>query len=284
MILIDYNQIVISNLMQQIHGSAKMKIEEDLVRHMVLNSLRMYIQKFKREYGEVVICCDSRKYWRRSVFPYYKAHRKKNRDKSDINWPTVFDILEKIRGELIENLPHKVIQVEGAEADDIIATLTKRYAPSEKVMIVSSDKDFVQLQALPNVEQWSQIHKEKIYCSDPQAFLKEHIIRGDQGDGIPNILSPSDTYVSGVRSKPINSKKLANWINQPVETFCTNESMLAGYKRNEMLIDLNCIPDAVSACIVNAYENATKGSMAKMMNYFIEKRLKNLMESLSDFK
>lgn len=283
MILIDLNQVLISNLMQQINSNPKIKLDEDLIRHMVLNSLRSYTRQFKSKYGNVVICCDSKKYWRRDVFPFYKAHRKKDRDASAFDWAAMFEILNKIRDELKEYFPGRVIEVEGAEADDIIGTLAVRHAANEEVLILSSDRDFVQLQKYPNVTQYSPILKRYIQTDNPQHFIKEHIIRGDRGDGIPNFLSADNVFALGERQKVINSKKLAEWINKTPEEFCTTDAMLRGYKRNQMLVDLDYIPDSLREKIVQAYENANVGSKQKLMSYFIEKRLRNMLEVLDEF-
>lgn len=284
MILVDLNQVVISNLMQQIGGNkSTMKLEEDLIRHMVLNSLRSYARKFKHEYGELVICCDNRTYWRRKVFPLYKANRKKDRDASTLDWGLIFDTMSKLRAELKEFFPYKVIDVEGAEADDVIATLTKLYSPHEKILILSSDKDFTQLQKYNNVKQFSPILAKFIKTDDPILYVREHILRGDKGDGIPNFLSPDDTFVAGTRQKVINSKKLKEWLVQSPETFCTNDSMLRGYRRNQMLVDLDFIPEEITSSIVETYNNTKPSSRQRLLTYFIEKRLKNLISVIDEF-
>lgn len=283
MILIDLNQVLISNLMQQIGSNPKMKLEEDLIRHMVLNSLRSYARQFKSKYGDIVVACDSKRYWRRDIFPFYKAHRKKDREKSEFDWHLIFETLNKIRDELKEYFPYRVIEVDGAEADDIIAVLAGRLAPSEEVLILSSDKDFVQLQKYPNVTQYSPILKRFLKTEDPAEFIKEHIIRGDKGDGIPNFLSPDNTFVVGERQKVINTKKLKEWINSPPEEFCTTDNMLRGYKRNQMLVDLDYVPENIKSQIVEAYNTTLPGTRQKMLNYFIEKRLRNLIEVIDEF-
>lgn len=283
MILVDLNQVLISNLMQQINSNPKISLDEDLIRHMVLNSLRSYTRQFKQKYGQVVICCDSKKYWRREVFPFYKSNRKKDRDASALDWTAIFEILNKIRDELKEYFPGRVIEVEGAEADDIIGTLTVRASANEEVLILSSDKDFVQLQKYPNVSQYSPILKRYIQTDNPHQYIKEHIIRGDRGDGIPNFLSADNVFALGERQKTINSKKLSEWISKAPEEFCTNDTMLRGYKRNQMLVDLDYIPDTIRQKIVEAYDNAKVGSKQKLMTYFIEKRLRNMIEVLDEF-
>ena len=283
MILIDLNQVLISNLMQQINSNPKMKLDEPLIRHMVLNSLRSYAKQFKSKYGDIVVACDSKKYWRRDIFPFYKAHRKSDREKSEFDWHLIFQTLNKIRDELKENFPYKVIEVDGAEADDVIGVLTARLAAHEEILILSSDKDFVQLQKYPGVVQYSPILKRFVKTEDPLNYVKEHIIRGDRGDGIPNFLSPDNTFVAGERQKVISTKKLQEWINSTAEEFCTTDMMLRGYKRNQMLVDLDYIPETLKEQIVQAYDVPKSGSRQKMLNYFIDNRLKNLIECLDEF-
>jgi hypothetical protein len=282
-VLIDLNQVLISNLMQQINSNPKIKLDENLIRHMVLNSLRSYIKQFKEKYGNIIICCDSRKYWRRDVFPFYKSNRKKARDESGFDWTLIFETLNKIRDELKENFPYKVIDVEGAEADDVIGVLSARLSSSEDILILSSDKDFVQLQKYPNVTQYSPILKRFVTADNPHLYVKEHIIRGDRGDGIPNFMSADNVFALGERQKVINKKKLDEWMKLKPEEFCVNENMLRGYKRNQMLVDLDFIPETLSAQIVETYENVKPGNKQKMFNYFVEKKLMNLMEVLQEF-
>lgn len=283
MLLLDLNQVLISNLMVQINSNPKMKIEEDLVRHIVLNSIRSYVKQFKSKYGDVVICCDNKKYWRRDVFPFYKAHRKKDRDESGFNWGLIFEVLNKIREELKQNFPYRVLDVEGAEADDIIAVLAARYSPHEDILIISGDKDYIQLQKYDNVKQYSPILKRFISTSDPSQFLKEHIIKGDRGDGIPNFLSPDNTFALGERQKSLNKKKLVEWLNQNPTDFCVTDEMKRGYSRNKMLVDFDSIPESIRKNIVHAYETTKPNTKMKMLNYFVEKRLKSLTEVADEF-
>ena len=282
MIIFDYNQVAISNLMEQI-GNSKTAVEEGLVRHMILNTIRTYVKKFKANYGpEVIIACDNKNYWRREIFPYYKASRKKAREASGHDWSTIFDCLNKIRDELREYSPYKVVTIETCEADDIIATLVQKYSATQKIMILSSDKDFAQLQRYPNVEQYSPILKKFINEPLPMAQLKQMVIRGDKGDGIPNILSADDCFVASVRQKPITEAKIIKWLNQKPEEFC-NEEMLRNYRRNEMMIDLTKVPQNLATEILHTYENAVCKTKQQFMNYMIANRLKNLIEVMDDF-
>ena len=282
MIIFDFNQVAISSLMEQI-GSSKKPVEESLVRHMILNVIRTYVKKFKATHGpEVVIACDNKHYWRRDIFPQYKASRKKNRDASGHDWASIFECLHKIKEELKENSPYKVVDVDTCEADDIIAVLTMKYAAHGKVMILSSDKDFAQLQKFPNVEQFSPILKKFIKEQLPAAQLKQMIIRGDKGDGIPNILSPDNVFTEGGRQKPITEVKIIQWMNQQPEEFCVGE-MLRNYKRNEMLIDLSKIPNNLQESILDKYDSVQPKTRQVFMNYMINNRLKNLLEVIDEF-
>ena len=282
MLLFDYQQIAISNLMEQI-GSSKTPVDENLVRHMILNTIRTYVKKFKETHGpEVVIACDNRNYWRRDYFPHYKAGRKKARAASGHDWSSIFESLNKIREELKESSPYKVMDVDGAEADDIIGTLVQKYSASEKIMILSSDKDFAQLQRYPNVEQFSPILKKYIKEPFPLGQLKQLIIRGDKGDGIPNILSSDDVFVVGGRQKPITESKIIKWINQEPKEFC-NEEMMRNFNRNELMIDLTKVPITLKEKILNTYDNSKGKTKQEFMNYMIANRLKNLIEVAHEF-
>jgi 5'-3' exonuclease len=282
MILVDYNQVAIANLMEQI-GSSKTPVDETLVRHMILNTIRTYVKKFKESHGpEVVIACDNKKYWRRDIFPHYKAHRRKARESSGHDWASIFEVLHKIKDELRNHSPYKVIDVDTAEADDIIAVLATRYSAFGKVMILSSDKDFAQLQKYPNVEQYSPILKKFIKEPLPAAQLKQLIIRGDKGDGIPNILSADNIFVEGGRQKPITEVKIITWLNQTPDQFC-NEEMLRNFKRNEMLIDLTKIPETLKQSIIDTYDTTQVHTKQVFLNYMIANRLTNLIGAINEF-
>ena len=280
MILVDLNQVLLAGLMAQI-ANHKGKLEESLIRHMVLNIIRTHVKNFKTEYGEVILCCDNRKYWRKEYFPFYKANRKKTRDKSDLDWHLIFDILGKLKQELKDNFPYKVIDVEGAEADDIIGTLVPRHVKHEKILILSSDGDFLQLQQYgSNVKQYNPSQKKFVKSENPKLELKEKIIRGDKGDGIPNIFSPSDCFVRDLRQKPITQKTLDKYLDEQVDKY--SETDQTNFARNQSLIDLTFIPTEIKARIINTYEE-TKPAKGKLLNYFIEHKLKNLMEVIEEF-
>jgi len=281
MILVDLNQVLLAGLMSQISNQKGVTLDESLVRHMILNILRTHIKNFRSEYGEVILCCDNRRYWRKEFFPFYKAGRKRAREKSALDWHMIFDMLGKFKLELKESFPYKVIDVDGAEADDIIGTLAPRYCKNEKVLILSSDGDFLQLQQYGNIKQYNPSQKKFVKSENPLIELKEKIIRGDKGDGIPNMFSPSDCFVRDLRQKPITQnliKKLL--VEDDKEWKC---DIRAGYSRNQVLIDLTFIPTEIKEKIINTYDETKPATKQKMLNYFIEHKLKNLMDVIEEF-
>jgi len=285
MIIVDMNQVMISNIMKQIGNHTNMVFEEDLVRHMVLNSLRSYRQKFVREYGELVLCFDNKGSWRRDVYPYYKANRKKDRDKSEINWQRLFEIMNTIRSELETYFPYKIILSEKAEADDIIGTLCNEYgtllnnSSSESILILSGDKDFIQLQKYANVKQYNPVLKKFIIHNNPESYLKEHILIGDRSDGIPNALSPDDCFVMNKRQKVLTQKRKDLYLNSEE----IHDDIKYGWKRNEMLIDLTFTPAKIQKEILNKYNDNNLNDRSKLFGYFVEYKLKNLLNSIGDF-
>ena len=279
MIIVDVNQIMISNLMVQINGRQAVDLNEDFVRHMILNSLRAHNKKFRKEYGQMVIACDSSNVWRRQAFPNYKAGRKANRAKSEHNWEFIFDVLAKIKKEIKDFLPYKVIAVDTAEADDIIATLCRRI--KEKILILSGDKDFIQLHN-EKIRQYNPVLNKFVGKDEnPSLYIREHILKGDRSDGIPNVLSDDNVFIEGRRQTPLSRKKIEAWVNEVVPTF--NEEQQKNYERNRQLIDLNCIPKELESNINREFDNVEVATRDKILGYFINKKLKTLIESIDEF-
>lgn len=281
MIVIDYNGIAIAGVVVQ-----KLEINEDLIRHMILNSIRMYNKKFRDEYGQVVIACDART-WRRDYFPNYKFKRRENRDESSADWDEIFRIINQVRDEIRQNFPYKVIHIDGCEADDIIGTLayeTQEFGKNEPMMIVSSDKDFVQLHKFSNVKQFSPMQKKAVMEKNPRQYLFEHILKGDSGDGVPNTLSPDNTFVDGIRQSPVTKKKIDEWLKnaEDLESFM-DENTYRNYVRNKNLIDLSCTPSHLKEAIINTFEEDPVGIKRNVLNYLIKKRCKMLIECVEEF-
>ena len=279
-ILVDFNQVAISNLMVSLKMNNSNDVEEDMLRHMILNSLRFHRAKFTEEYGELVICCDGRNTWRRDVFPFYKRNRKETRAASGYDWNHIFETLNKIKSEINEHFPYKVVHLDRAEADDVIAVLAKHWTRDEKVLILSGDKDFMQLQKYENVKQYSPVLKKFLRTDNPQEFLFEHIVRGDTSDGIPNCLSKDSVFVSGERQSPITKKRLSEWMQKGKVDYKNGD---IGFDRNRRLIDFDYIPEDLEKNITKSYEDAPVVNRSELFPYFVSNRLSNLMEHITEF-
>jgi hypothetical protein len=140
----------------------------------------------------------------------------------------------------------------------------------------------MQLQQYSNVDQFAPVQKKFLRTDSPQDFLKEHIIRGDRGDGIPNCLSSDDVLVRGERQKSISKKKLSGWMASDPDDW-NDSNQLRGYRRNEQLIDLEFVPQDLKEEILSQYTNAVSGDRSKLFNYFVKFKLKNLMEDIQEF-
>jgi hypothetical protein len=268
----------------QLGNHTNAQIEENMVRHMILNSLRSYKVKFGSDFGEMIIACDNSNYWRKQIFPYYKANRKKSQEKSDLDWKAIFDCLYKIRSELKEFFPYRVIDIESAEADDIIGTLVNEFGRDlggDPILILSGDKDFIQLHTYSNVKQYDPTRKRWITHKDPEQYLREHVMKGDASDGVPNILSSDNCFVVGERQRPLTAKKMEKYLRITPNEMET--AIARNYFRNAQLIDLNYIPNEIKEKVMESYHEQENKDRSKLMNYFIANKLKNLTEHIGEF-
>ena len=282
MILIDYNAVAIGNLVVQ-----RLDVEENLLRHMILNSIRMYRQKFQNEYGEVVIVADGQANWRRDVFPQYKYKRRKSRDESKIDWNEAFRIINMVRDEIRENFPYKVMHEPNCEADDVIAKLaleTQEFGKHEPVMIISADHDFIQLHKYDNIKQYSPMLKKFVKDKNPRLYSMTHIFKGDGGDGVPNVLSDDNVFVDDRRQTPVTKKKLDVWLEAEDLQKVMGDTIYRNYLRNKKMIDLTETPDAIKEQIINSFENQDpKKNKGKVFPYLVRKRCKRLVECVQEF-
>ena len=286
MILVDFSAIAVANIAVQ-----KLN-EEGMIRHMILNTLRMYRQKYYDKYGELVLACDGPNNWRKTYYPQYKANRRKGREESTFDWDTAFTIMNKVREEIRENFPYKVLHIDGCEADDIIATLVEHtnesFGAYEDIMIVSGDKDFVQLQKYDNVSQFSPVQKKSIVEKNPRVFLVEQIMRGDASDGIPNVLSGDDVFVNGERQTPLSQKKMNAMIADLDEgELLYAASWYRNYCRNKKLIDLSETPPELRREIINNFMADKPDTRwmrrGKVYPYLVANRCNQLIESVQEF-
>ena len=292
MILIDYSQVSLANILsfkKELMAGNEAEIT-NLIRHTTLSAIKAYKKKYGKEYGDIVICCDGRKYWRRDYFEFYKASRKKSRDASELDWGLIFDTLGKIRDEMIEHFPYKVIHLEQCEADDIIAVLAKGNQEfgfgNEPVMIVSSDGDFKQLHKWSNVSQFSPMVKKliKVKPSEIKPNLVEHIVKGDAGDGIPNILSKDNHFVLAEgRQATVSAKRLAEFVEKGFDA-CRTDEEKRNWQRNQTLVDFEFIPEDIQKLITDTHLNTKpKGDKMSIMNYLIANRCRLLLDELEEF-
>ena len=282
MILIDYNAVAIGNLVVQ-----RLNVDENLIRHMILNSIRMYRQKFQNEYGEVVIVADGQANWRRDVFPQYKYKRRKSRDESKIDWNEAFRIINMVRDEIRENFPYKVMHEPNCEADDVIAKLaleTQEFGKYEPVMIISADHDFIQLHKYDNIKQYSPMLKKFVKDKNPRLYSMTHIFKGDGGDGVPNVLSDDNVFVDDRRQTPVTKKKLDVWLEAEDLQKVMGDTIYRNYLRNKKMIDLTETPDAIKEEIINSFESQDpKKNKGKVFPYLVKKRCKRLIECVQEF-
>ena len=301
MIILDFQQIMLSNLHAQVgmHTVDNQEVDPEFLRHMILNTVRSIRTKYKKDYGEIVIACENRS-WRRDVYPYYKANRAKARDESKLNWTKIFEMFAQVRDDIKEYFPYRVIHVPQAEADDIIGTLVANHgddmpmAIGEQILIVSGDHDFSQLHKYNNVKQYDTVFKKWVQPKNKAKqvisateFLLEHIITGDTGDGVPNILSDDDTLVAAdKRQPPMTKKRMAEFKERfaGIE-FVSNptEPVDIKFNRNKQLIDLRCTPDNIRNAIIVEFDSQAGKDRKHLFNYFATHKLKMLMDSIGDF-
>jgi len=291
-IIIDLSQTMIASIITQIGNHTNIELKEDLVRHIVLNNIRAIRSKYA-DHKEVVIACDDRHYWRRDAFPAYKGTRKKDREKSEIDWTALFNTLSTIKEELKEHFPYAVVQAPGAEADDVIATLVNWAATNkthpvgvfreepEPVVIISGDKDFVQLHTHKHVQQYDFVNRRQVTADDPVAFLRELVLRGDRGDGIPNVISPANSLIDGIRQNKMTEKRLTALLESDPASYPADVS--DRYKLNSLLIDFSNIPTAVQDKVITEYKYQQGKGREKLFNYFVKNKLKHLMEHIGEF-
>jgi hypothetical protein len=290
MILIDYSQVSLANILsfKKELMSGDPKATTDLIRHATLATIKSYKKKYGKDYGDIVVCCDGRNYWRRTYFEYYKASRKKHRDASELDWGMIFDTLSKIREELIEFFPYKVMHLDTCEADDVIAVLaqmTQDFGFNENVMIVSSDKDFKQLHKFDNVKQYSPLLRKMITAKKSEIHENyiTHVVKGDTGDGIPNILSKDNCFVVGERQTPVSAKRLAEFMEKGIDA-CRNDEEKRNWQRNQILVNFDHIPEDIKNLILNTYLSIKpKGDKMAIMNYLIANRCRLLLDEIEEF-
>jgi len=255
----------------------------ELIRHTIFNIIRKFNSEFRNDYGEMILCMDHTRNWRKDTFPQYKANRKKSRDNSIHDWNTIFSLLDEVRDDIIKFSPYRTVRVERCEADDIIGTICERSNTPEPILIISPDTDFIQLQRYPNVKQYSNLQKKWVVPKvDPITDLEDKVLKGDTGDGVPNVMSDDEVLITeGSRQTPLSKRKIVQLKNDPESL---GVSVARRIIRNRNMIDLTRTPDDLKDEIMEQYNKKAKGSITSMMTLFTKHRMKLMMESLSDFE
>jgi len=283
MIIVDYSGIAVAAAFSQKHPD---QLDQGVVRHMILNSLRMHNQKNRDEFGQMVIACDSSS-WRKEIFPEYKAARKKSREKSKLDWNNFFTMVNTVRDEIKENFPYPVVTVDRAEADDIIGILVselQEFGRHEEILIVSGDKDFLQLQQFSNVKQYSPVQRKFLECDDPHRYLFEHICKGDASDGVPNVLSSDKTFTEELRQTPLRAKRIDEWWeNRHSLQNHMDQEVWRNYQRNEWMINLRKTPPEIRKEVINQVGEQSGKDNNKILNYLVTNRCGLLVESAQEF-
>ena len=206
MILVDYSSIIHRMIHTSIKDSKPKKINGqfntkefvNLTKHLILQELFNIQRQHSPSFGDLIICLDDKQgYWRRDVFSAYKAHRRKDREESEINYSEVFDELDSLVHQIKENLPWKTLLIPRAEADDTILVLAKEFYNSEKILIHSPDKDMIQAQRNNDtVFQYSSLTKKWIVPENKHDnmdhWIQEHVIFGDSSDGVPKVVDGTE--------------------------------------------------------------------------------------------
>jgi hypothetical protein len=292
--LLDFNPLVIAKTATATKELGVTKVDLLAIKNYFFRDILHIRQKF-RDAGEFIICRDAKSNWRKDFFPYYKINRKDARAEMPFDWELCKEAIEVIGQDLVDWFPYKVVQTEKAEADDVIAVLTKHIrgwkpgmgicVKDEEVTIGSRDGDFLSLQIIPGVQQYSLIDKKYLRETDPEGFLRRKILKGDTGDGVPNVLSEDDSIAMKIRQKPITEARITTWESHWKETGQLHPDLdFAKYDRNKRLVDLvDGIPQEISDQILQDYKACTPTNRLKTASYFIHNRMQELHRDLQHF-
>jgi len=280
MILLDYSSVTMSSLMTRIDEYDQ---DTNLLRHQILNIIRLYNVQFRSDFGEMIICMDAANNWRRDRYPFYKANRRKSRSNSVYDWDKIYSVLNEVRDEMTTMSPFRCVRINRCEADDVIAAIVEKKRPEEPILIISPDRDFVQLQKYANVKQYSNLQKKWIEPKvSAQYDLQEKVLKGDMGDGVPNVMSDDNVILDeSLRQTPLRKAKLESLMQDPESLGTTIARRVI---RNRDLIDLNRTPLELKNEIINQFNEKSKGSINSLMNLLSKYKMKMLLEALPDFE
>lgn len=296
MILFDAHQAVIACTAKASSDFGVSNVTLSDVRHYFLRLIVESMKKHTAEYGkDVVLAFDSLKgYWRKDEFPFYKFKRKDAKANMPFDMEFAKDCADALFHEMDERTHLRAVRVDNAEGDDVIASIVMAYGIERgeivdagnmpNFLIVSSDEDFLQLQRFQAVDQWASIRKTYVRTDDAKRALFDKIVRGDDGDSVPNVTSEDDIYVTKARRQtPITQKKLDAWYEEYMRTGQPPEAITTYWDRNRKMIDFSQIPALIQGQIVEAYTSAKRTSKMDFLGYMTEKKVKGFDEDLQFF-
>lgn len=246
LVLVDWMNFVFTNFHAAKASLYKSKgtkeIEEDdmsFIYHMELKSLFNVL----KTYSNVYICKEGNNSlkWRKSVFSGYKENRKET--KASDEYKLFMSSLPKLE-QVLEDLPVKILRADFAEADDIIHAMVEKYHNDyDKILILSSDKDLVQLKNYygDNIDVYNMARKK--YIDKNKNIVLEKAIVGDASDGIPGIPGIGiKTFEKIIADKDEWNKKIKNGKLEMLKRFINIIDLRKfpnEYKQNILLEDEN---------------------------------------------
>lgn len=292
-LLVDFNNLLFRTLyVREVYIQSEIP-DFQLWRFLVYDSIYSCIKRFR--ISEVVLAVDDKVSWRRSYFPRYKESRKKQRDKSDVDFKIVFSVINKFIRELKHSMPFKIIKVRSAEADDVIGILALEFG---NCIVSSNDEDFMQLVGEKDNRLWNpsnqkfsefpiNINKDKkgtpVMCKSKEEFLNYKILMGQPKDDIFNIKTPTNwgkTPETEGKRKPgfgvISAQKV---MKAGVHEWIEKEQLEDRYKRNSVLIDFHRIPNVINNRIGDVYNNHTYPPPENIYKFFKEFQMRYFLEN-----
>lgn len=245
-VLIDFMNIAIRNAFIAVSKDPEDNRRWTIWADKTIGNIIDMVSKFKAD--RLVICVDSKGsgYWRKEVFPEYKAHRSKYRKDAKIDFSSLNDAITSFVERVSKILTNVyVMRIDRAESDDLIAVITKHHGSQAKIVIVSGDRDFCQLQTrFHDVHQFDWTQKKFVLVPDPLNHIDQKVITGDRNDGIPPI------------KRGMGPKTAKKYIDSGVNIMeCSDKQMVDNYKRNRLLIDFDFIPDDIRDEILSEYKS-----------------------------
>lgn len=260
------------------------KVFMDKMSELFPKNILDLAKKLKIPEGNIIIAEDCRlvNNWRVKIFPQYKEHRTKTREKT--GWcggPAFSHILSEVLPKMLKETDAKLLSHPKAEADDIISQIIiqsrKHAKEASKFYIVASDMDYFQLlngdTQLIDMKGNSKSTKMKY---KPEEHLMEKILSGDKSDNIPacrfnkvwvsHLVPPKPkTNVTKQGFISCNKKILNYYRSNPKQLELdiahveqNRDQYIKDCQQNRTLIDFNYIPTDICKAIWTSYQKIGK--------------------------